>query len=291
MKTDSKCFKQSNCMGRDPSLCQRVGILQALVLPKFLTTPLPGTCLRVQVYGSPGPQLVTVLMLTGFCSSQHQAGGKWSMSWRTKLPFLRGLHRLEAWAHRNLMKFNKGKPKHPVWGSPGQGKHCHSGVSPAGATKMGWGESRQAENWVSSALRKRLRGDVIAVYNCLMGGYGKDGAKLFSKFPLWPSVPLLSVGHVGMFVRPFKSRMAFTVFSWACLALMCTGWEMSRDLPSPSRQHGQRKLPGPSLPKPPEDNMRSSKKESPHENAGMSGFMSKLLSGSLLVLRPKKPHL
>lgn len=29
--------------------------MQALVLAQFLTTPLPGGSLRVQVYGSPGP--------------------------------------------------------------------------------------------------------------------------------------------------------------------------------------------------------------------------------------------
>jgi len=41
--------------------------------------------------------------------------------------------------------------------------------------------TEEAENWISSALRRRLRGDVIAVYYCLMGLYRKAGTKLISK--------------------------------------------------------------------------------------------------------------
>lgn len=35
-----------------------------------------------------------------------------------------------------------------------------------------------------------------------------------------------------MFIRPFKSRMEFLVFSSAWLAPMCPVWEMSSELPS-----------------------------------------------------------
>ena len=80
----------------------------------------PNSRVSLRVYGSPGRGCQPaaghyVLYGHCFCSSQPQAGGKRSICWRTKLPFLKGLH---GWGHgltETSLSSTKANPNTCLW--------------------------------------------------------------------------------------------------------------------------------------------------------------------------------
>ncbi|KAK4827547.1 hypothetical protein QYF61_019171 [Mycteria americana] len=91
----------------------------------------------------------------------------------------RDLDRLDPWAGANCMRFNKAKGKvlHLGHNNPMQRYGLVKGLGLEHKSD----EERLRELGLFSLEKRRLRGDLIALYNCLKGGCREVGVGLFSQ--------------------------------------------------------------------------------------------------------------